>query len=323
MVLDFGTPTQYFYNSDGTLEYTETEPNLGFDPEYLANTLEAGQAGDFGDAAPFAIGGDDPFANPVAFGGNAIMGRQVPADFQNILNGGNMGASPMNLPGYNWGTGIGGLLPSGQGNWLQGMINQYDTAWQQEQARRDMYNRWREQQAHDERMMQIRMDAFRDAFGEGGTDELASNIELPRGYKTPTSFAYHQDPEDLPAVAKGDIPNNLPKMPELPANMDQKFVDAGAAPALQILNRIAGAGAQAGVDEGAGKLIEEVGQKQADLAAGKDAAQAEQGVAQHRWVQSLQEAINQVRNRADENALGADRFKQSAYQTLLGPGVYG
>ena len=318
MVLDFTMPTQYFYNSDGTLAYTETEP----DTEAELAHLEAGQAGDFGDAAPFAIGGDNPFANAVAFGGNAIMGQQVPADFQNILNGGNMGITPMSLPGYNWGTGIGGMLPADQGNWLQGMINQYDMAWQQEQARRDMYNRWREQQAHLERMMQMRMDAFADAFGEGGTaGDL--DIELPRGYKTPTAFAYHQDPEGLPAVAKGDIPNKLPKMPELPANMDQKFVAAGAAPALQILNRIAGAGAQAGVDEGAGKLIEEVGQRQADLAAGKDAAQAEQGVAQHRWVQSLQEAINQVRNRADENALGADRFKQSAYQTLLGPGVYG
>jgi len=308
-ILDFGMPTQYFYNSDGTLAGTEMESNLGFDPEKLANTIAKAQAGDFDQGEPFV------------FGGNPIVGQQVPADFLNPVNHGNMGITPISLPGYSWGTGIGGLLPSGQGNWLQGMINQYDMAWQQEQARRDMYNRWREQQAHLERMMQMRMDAFADAFGEGGTDEL--DIELPRGYKTPTSFAYHQDPEDLPAVAKGDIPNNLPKMPELPANMDQKFVAAGAAPALQILNRIAGAGAQAGVDEAEGKLIEEVAQKQADLTAGKDAAKAEQGVAQHRWVQSLQEAINQVRNRADENALGADRFRQSAYQTLLGPGIYG
>lgn len=305
-ILDFGMPTQYFYNPDGTLAGTETEPDIEAE---LAH-LEAGQAGDFDQGDPFV------------FGGNPIVGQQVPADFLNPVNSGNMGITPMHLPGYSWGTGIGGMLPSDQGNWLQGMINQYDMAWQQEQARRDMYNRWREQQAHLERMMQMRMDAFADAFGEGGTaGDL--DIELPRGYKTPTAFAYHQDPEGLPAVAKGDIPNNLPKMPELPANMDQKFVAAGAAPALQILNRIAGAGAQAGVDEGAGKLIEEVGQRQADLAAGKDAAQAEQGVAQHRWVQSLQEAINQVRNRADENALGADRFRQSAYQTLLGPGIYG
>ena len=265
----------------------------------------------------FGQGTNDPLeqfgANNVVgaeqFGGNAILG-QVAGQFGDNLN-------PVNDPifgtaGYvNYPIGGAAYTPEGHQILAHNMTNQLNQA-MAEQA----YLAWVAQQNKDRLNLQLElariaaesrkyaMDKWAEAWGGGGDVDF----DMPEGFRNVRGQQW--------ATTEGDYQTDIPRMQPNIEAIARSDVDQAVMPDMgggDQLNEIFAQGRGAGLDVARGKLGEEIGKKQAELIASQQGAEAQQGVANSRWIQDLRDAISKVQGKAQQQGLSELALKSQTF----------
>jgi len=246
-----------------------------------------------------------------------MVGGLVPGQFGNNL-------APVNNPilgtagYYSYPAGGAAFTPAGQSVMANNMTNYWNqaVAWEMEQrrlsqARKDQLNLELEKARIAAESRKYAMDKWAEAWEGGGTS--AVDFDYPEGFFAERGKQY--------ATTKGDYKKDIPRMmPDVQA-IARGDVDQAVMPDMgggDQLNEIFAQGRGAGLDVARGKLGEEIGKKQAELIAGQQGAEAQQGVANSRWIQDLRDAIAKVEGKVQQQGLD----QQLAMSQTM-PGGYG